>query len=128
MGYLIPAELRELADKLRTHKIKVQVLEKPMKVEGEEFVADRMLKARRSGYDMTRLEGGFFTHTIKEFPAGTYQIDMAQPLAHLVFYCLEPEAADGFVGWGLLDAHLKGLGIERRSVVYPIFKYFKVVE
>jgi hypothetical protein len=126
-GYLLPAELRFLAEKLRAHNIKVQVLDKPLKAAGEEFVVDRMVKARRSGYDMTGLEGGFFKSSVKLFPAGTYQIDMEQPLANLAFYCLEPEAADGFVGWGLLDEHLKALGVEQHSVVYPIFKYLKII-
>jgi hypothetical protein len=127
-GYLLPAELRFLAEKLRAHNIKVQVLDKPLKAAGEEFVVDRMVKARRSGYDMTGLEGGFFKSSVKLFPAGTYQIDMEQPLANLAFYCLEPEAADGFVGWGLLDEHLKALGVEQHSVVYPIFKYLKIIQ
>ena len=32
----------------------------------------------------------------KEFPEGTFRVDLAQPLANMAFYCLEPQAADGF--------------------------------
>jgi len=125
-GYLIPAELSELAAKLRAHNVRIQTLDKPMKALGEEFVADRMLKSRPG--NMTTLEGGFFGPSTREFPAGTYFVDMAQPMANAVFYYLEPQAADGFVGWGVLDTCLRSLGIEQHPVVYPIFKFRKEVK
>lgn len=127
-GYLIPAGLSFLVDKLRTHNVKVNVLDKPIKVTGEEFLISRVLRAMRSGYQMVTLEGGFARVELKEFPAGTFMIDLAQPLANVAFYCLEPQAADGFVGWGVLDDYLKSVGAEKQSVAYPIFKYFKILE
>jgi hypothetical protein len=122
-GYLIPAELSVLAGKLRAHNIRLQTLDKPMKAAGEEFVVDKMVKAPRGG--MTRLEGGFYGPAAREFPAGTYFLDMAQPMANAAFYYLEPQSADGFVGWGLLDNALRALGVEQHPVVYPIFKFSK---
>ncbi len=122
-GYLIPAELSVLAGKLRAHNIRLQTLDKPMKAVGEEFVVDKMVKAPRGG--MTRLEGGFYGPAAREFPAGTYFLDMAQPMANAAFYYLEPQSADGFVGWGLLDDFLRALGVEQHPVVYPIFKFSK---
>jgi hypothetical protein len=77
---------------------------------------------------LVKLEGGFAKSAVKEFPAGTFRVDMAQPMANLAFYCLEPLAADGFVGWGVLDSYLKSIGADKRSVVYPIYKYFKILE
>jgi hypothetical protein len=127
-GYLIPAELNALADKLRTHNLKVEVLTKPLKAAGEEFVVSSLVKARRGGFSMTSLEGGFARIQAKEFPAGTFLVDLAQPLANMAFYCLEPQAADGFAAWSLLDGYLKSAGVDKRSVVYPIFKYYKIVE
>ncbi len=127
-GYLIPAELGDIVEKLRTHNIKVDILDKPIKVSGEEFVIDKLVKIRKGRYDMTKLEGGFFKSRSKEFPAGTYRIDMAQPLAYLAFYCLEPEVGDGFMGWNLLDEYLESIGAEQHSVVYPIYKYLKVID
>jgi hypothetical protein len=120
-GYLIPAELSEVVAKLQTHNVKLQAIEKPMKAVGEEFVIDRMVKSRQ----MTRLEGGFYGPATREFPAGTYFVDMAQPMANAAFYYLEPEAMDGFVGWGVLDKYLQSLGVDRHPVVYPIFKFRK---
>lgn len=124
-GYLIPAELRDLVAKLRTHNIRLQALDKPMKAVGEEFVVDKMVRRRQAGFEMTRLEGGFFGPAMREFPAGTFFLDMAQPMANAAFYYLEPQAADGFVGWGLLDNYLRSLGVDQHPVVYPIFKYRK---
>jgi hypothetical protein len=92
-----------------------------MKVVGEEFVIDRMVKSRQ----MTRLEGGFYGPSTREFPAGTYFVDMAQPMANAAFYYLEPQAMDGFAGWGVLDRYLQSLGVDQHPVVYPIFKFKK---
>ena len=127
-GYLLPAELDFVAEKLRTHNIKVEVLSRPIKVMGEEFVIDKVGQGRGGGYNMIKLEGGFAKSSVKEFPAGTFRVDMAQPAANLAFYCLEPQAADGFVGWGVMDSYLKSVGSDKRSIVYPIYKYFKILE
>ena len=127
-GYLIPAELDFIAEKLRAQNVKVEVLTKPVKASGEEFVIDKIGQGRSGGYNMIKLDGGFAASPVREFPAGTFRVDMAQPMANLAFYCLEPQAADGFVGWGVFDAYLKSLGVEKRSVVYPIYKYFKILE
>jgi len=127
-GYLIPAELDFIAEKLRAQNVKVEVLAKPVKVSGEEFVIDKVGQGRSGGYNMIKLDGGFAASPVREFPAGTFRVDMAQPMANLAFYCLEPQAADGFVGWGVFDATFKSLGVEKRSVVYPIYKYFKILE
>jgi hypothetical protein len=74
-------------------------------------------KVRRSGYDMVTLDGAFASQQAREFPAGTFVVDMAQPMANAAFYYLEAQARDGFVGWGVLDQWIHGAG------EYPIFKY-----
>ena len=81
-----------------------------------------MYTVRRAGYDMTTLDGSFSPVLTKEFPAGSFVVDMAQPMANAAFYYLEPQARDGFVGWGLFDEALRTLGAAERSVVYPVFK------
>jgi dipeptidyl-peptidase-4 len=121
-AYLIPAELGDIVTKLKAHNIKVRALDKPMRVEGEEFVIDKVRKARSSGYDMTVLDGAFSALQVREFPAGTIYVDMAQPMANAAFYYLEPQARDGFVGWGLFDEPLRALGAGSRPMRYPIFK------
>jgi hypothetical protein len=124
-GYLIPAELEWIVTKLRTHNIRVEPLQRPLRAVGEQFVVDRLVKANRGGYAMTMLEGSLTAATTREFPAGTYFLDMAQPMANAAFYYLEPQSSDGFVGWGVLDATLRARGVDRHPVVYPIFKFRK---
>jgi hypothetical protein len=127
-GYLLPAELADVADKLRTHGLRVDVLAKPVKASGEEFVIDRVVQGRGGGSPPFKLEGAFAASAAREFPAGTFRVDLAQPLANLAFYCLEPQAADGFVGWGVFENWFKSVGADKRSVVYPVYKYFKIIE
>jgi len=116
-GYLLPATLSDVVAKLRAHNVVVRTLDHPTRFEGEAFMISGTRKARRAGYEMTTLDGAFTTQQGREFPAGTFVVDMAQPMANAAFYYLEPQARDGFVGWGVLDAWLRGPG------EYPIFKY-----
>jgi len=127
-GYLIPAEYDGIVEKLRTHNVKVDVLTAPMRVSGQEFVIDRVGQGRGNGYAMIKLDGAFAPSPVKEFPAGSFRVDLAQPMANLAFYLLEPQAADGFVGSGVFDAIFTSLGAGRRSIVYPVYKYFTVLE
>jgi hypothetical protein len=127
-GYLFPAELAPLAEKLRTLGVAVDVLAKPATAAGEEFAVDRLVKSMRGGFSMTELEGAFAPSPSREFPAGTFRVDLAQPAANMAFYALEPQAADGFAAWGLLDAWLRSAGVETRSVVSPVYKYFRLKE
>jgi hypothetical protein len=127
-GYLIPEDLTFIVEKIRIHGLKVDQLQAPTNAEGEEYIIDTLRKEKKGDhtlYPMTELAGGFI-QTKKSFPAGTWKIDLAQPLANLAFYCLEPEVPDSFTGWGLLDGFLKKRGAPRYSVVYPIFKYLKL--
>ena len=120
-GYLMPAELADIAEKLRTHNIKVTLLAAPMRVEGDEFRIQAMRKMRSAGYEMTVLDGTFVP-AAKTFAAGAFYVDMAQPMANAAFYYLEPQARDGFVGWGVLDNTLKTVVAATGPAVYPIFK------
>jgi hypothetical protein len=116
-GYLLPAALGDVAAKLRAHNITVRTLDRPTRFDGEAFAVSAIRKVRRSGYEMTTVDGAFASQQSREFPAGTFVVDMAQPMANAAFYYLEPQARDGFVGWGLLDRWLAA------SSEYPIFKY-----
>ncbi len=126
-GYLLPADMADIAAKLRTHNITIQVMSSPLKAEGEQFVVNRMSKTRRGGLNLTILDGGFFGPSVREFPAGSFLVDLAQPMANAAFYYLEPQAADGFAGAGLLDEYLRRLGVDERPIVYPVFKYRRIV-
>jgi hypothetical protein len=89
---------------------------------GEEFRIEAIRKVRSAGYQMTVLDGVFAAVAAKDFPAGSFYIDMAQPMANAAFYYLEPQARDGFVGWSVLDETLKAITSGGGTGVYPIFK------
>jgi hypothetical protein len=52
---------------------------------------------------------------------------MAQPMANAAFYYLEPQARDGFVGWGVLGDALRELAAAGLPAEYPIFKVRRVL-
>lgn len=128
-GYVFYEELGEVEEKLKAHGVKVTKLEEPVTMEGYEFIVDKYSEVKKGWirmFDMTELEGGWFK-TRKTYPAGSYHVDMAQPLANVAFYCLEPEVGDGLVGWNYFNEYLKGRGSETNSVVFPVFKYLKIL-
>jgi hypothetical protein len=125
-GYLIPAEHEEIAAKLEAHNVVVEVLEEPMTAEGQEFAISGLSRGGSRGYQMRVLDGEF-VDALREFPAGTFFIDMAQPMANAAFYYLEPQAADGFVGWGVMDRALGLAGDGQTPAVHPIFKFRREV-
>jgi hypothetical protein len=125
-GYLLPADLDGIAAKLRAHNIRVTTIDKPMRAEGESFIITRVRTVRSAGYDMTVLDGDFSALQSRAFPAGSFFVDMAQPMANAAFYYLEPQARDGFVGWHVLDDVLRAKS--GPPLEYPIFKMRRVVE
>jgi hypothetical protein len=116
-AYVLPADMADIVAKLRAHNIKVQALEAPRRLEGEEFRIETMRKVRTGGYEMTVLDGAFAPLATKEFPACSFYLDMAQPMANAAFYYLEPQARDGFVGWSVLDDKLCAIGATARSCI-----------
>lgn len=121
-AYVLPPSLAHVAAKLRAHNVRVTTLDAPATVTGQQFLISRVHAVRRSGYDMTTLDGAFSEMMTAPFPAGSFVVDMAQPMANAAFYYLEPQSRDGFVGWGVLDETLTALGARERPAVYPIFK------
>ncbi|MEO1021606.1 MAG: M14 family metallopeptidase [Bacteroidota bacterium] len=126
-GYLMPAELGHVAEHLRMLGVDIQVLEKPVSAIGEVFLADSLKKSGRKyeGHFMASIDGQFNAAT-KTFNPGDYWIDLAQPLANLIFYALEPQSDDGLVTWNFFDDYLEEHGIGAKTVEYPVFKYFEL--
>jgi hypothetical protein len=125
-GYIIPAKLKAIADHLKRHGVRVQQLTKSTSFTGDVFVVNSLTKAQRKfeGHFMARAEGEFKSAS-KKFAKGDYLVDLAQPLANLIFYMLEPQSDDGLVTWNFFDAYLEEQGIASKPVEYPIFKYYK---
>ena len=126
-GYFLPKSMINIINHLRNHGVKVIELTTSMKAEGEEFMVNALEKSERKfeGHNMATLEGSFVSKT-KRFKKGDYWLDMAQPLSNLIFYMLEPQSDDGLVTWNFFDAYLIKKGVGKRTVAYPVFKYYKL--
>jgi hypothetical protein len=125
-AYIFPGELATVAAKLMEHGITVLTTDKKMKVEGEEFIIGKYAQSEREGYGghkTVTLEGDF-RPVKRTLPAGSYFVDMAQPLAWLIFYLLEPQSDDGLVYWNYFDDYLKTNGTEKGGSAYPVIKSF----
>lgn len=126
-GYIIPAEFENIAQHLMGHGVEVTRLKKSVRVKGEAYQATAQTKGRRKfeGHNMVTIEGAFEADS-RKFKAGDYMVDLAQPLANLIFYMLEPESDDGLVTWNFFDSYFEANGLGEKPVEYPVFKYFEM--
>jgi hypothetical protein len=124
-GYIIPAAMQNIVDLLKKQGAKVEVLEKDEKLSGEVFMVEKFDRSTRKfeGHNMASAEGKFETAT-RTVHKGDYKVDLAQPLANLIFYLLEPQSDDGLVTWNFFDAYLDQNGVNTKAVEFPVFKYF----
>ena len=124
-GYIIPAGLDTIVEILRKQGVKVTTLEKNQRFSGESFFIEKWNKSPRKfeGHYMVSVEGTF---NAREMLAkkGDFIVDMAQPLANLIFYMLEPQSDDGLLSWNFFDLILRGSNVPFSPVDYPVFKYF----
>ncbi|MEN9686035.1 MAG: hypothetical protein RLZZ28_1821 [Bacteroidota bacterium] len=124
-GYIIPAELAVIAEHLMKQGIKVEKLEQEEKFSGEIFMVAKLNRSPRKfeGHLMASAEGDF-EPAVKTVKQGDFKVSMAQPLANLIFYLLEPQSDDGLLTWNFFDAYLDANGVNTRPVEFPVFKYF----
>ncbi len=124
-GYIIPSGLDTIVELLRQQGVKVTTLEKNQRFSGESFFIEKWNKSPRKfeGHNMVSVEGTF---NAREMLAkkGDFIVDMAQPLANLIFYMLEPQSDDGLLSWNFFDHILKDSNMPFSPVDYPVFKYF----
>jgi len=129
-GYIYPAELKGVTAKLIQHGIKLIETEKKMKLEGEEFRISKFTQSQRTaygGHNTVKLEGEF-VEGIKTCPKGSIYVDLAQPLAMLAFYLLEPQADDGLVFWNFFDDYLINNNVENGKLKYPVLKIYDPID
>ncbi len=126
-GYVFPAELTGVADKLKQHGVNVTTVSKRVKADVEEFLISKYTQDKRPAYGnhkMVSVEGQFSRKSVALKP-GSYYVDMRQPLAWLIFYMLEPQSDDGLLLWNYFDDYLLPKGVEKGSVPYPVLKLLK---
>ena len=126
-GYIIPAAQSAIADQLIKQGARVTKLEKDEKLGGEIFTVEKYDRSTRKfeGHNMASAEGKFEAAT-RIAKKGDYMVDLAQPLANLIFYMLEPQSDDGLLTWNFFDSYFDQNGISTKPVEFPIFKYFSL--
>lgn len=124
-AYVFAEELSSIAEKLQEHGVVLTQLEHQEEFQGHKYEVTELINATRSyqGHYPATLEGAYLEANIS-MPAGSWYVDMAQPLAYLIFYLLEPEADDGLVYWNYFDDYLNENGIANSRVDFPVFKVF----
>jgi hypothetical protein len=123
-AYLIPLFDEDLAAKLRAHGLAVERLAVPATLEVETFRLKEVKGADRlyQGHRTNQVKGEPAVEK-REFPKGTLVVRMAQPLANLAAYLLEPESDDGLLVWNAFDKYIArewGRGVE----TYPVYKLY----
>lgn len=127
-AYLIKLSDPAIVNLLVKHGIKVEKLTQSATLEVEMFKITELKPA-------DRLNQGHYTNTVKgvmqkdtvEFLPGNYVVRMAQPLANLAAYMLEPETNDALILWNYFDRYLVpqwGKGFYD----YPVYRLMKKTE
>lgn len=102
-GYVVPsAYATAIAEKLRLHGIRFQVLSKPWeKVKAETFHAERVQFSAKpfESHQLLSLTGHWQSGTTP-LSAGSLYVPIAQAKARLIAALFEPDAADSLLRWG----------------------------
>jgi hypothetical protein len=113
-AYFVPPHLTRAIELLKAHGVRTAPLETATTMPVEEFeIASSVTGPEFQKHHERTLEG-HWTPAEARMPAGTLRVDMAQPLARLAFYLLEPRSDDGLANWNVLDEAL------RDARTYPI--------
>jgi dipeptidyl-peptidase-4 len=123
-AYLVPLASTEVAEKLLQHGLSVERLTEAVTLETEAFRLKEIKGAERlyQGHRTNTVKGDYAVET-REFPAGTWLVRMAQPLARLAAYLLEPESDDGLLVWNFFDRDIVSQW-GRGAQTYPVYKLF----
>ncbi len=107
-AWVLDASMTPVIERLRRHGIVATQLAQPWRGNGERFVVDSIVKARRpfQGHQEVRLEGRW-TAGPMSLPAGTWVVAGDQPLALLAAVMLEPQSDDGLTTWNAFDDDLE---------------------
>jgi len=106
-AYIISQADAKVVSLLKTHGIKIEILNKPATLDVQTIKTKELKPSQR-------LNQGHYNNSIKveyinekkEFAAGTLVVRTAQPLANLAAYLLEPETDDGLLYWNYWDKYL----------------------
>jgi hypothetical protein len=121
--YYVPATATKAIDLLKLHGLKMTKLTAPVKaatLEAFTITSNTQRPQANASIDLgthrLRSLDGSWQPASTDIPAGSYAIDMAQPLARLAFYLLAPTSDDGLVNWNYLDDVL-GDGVKTAPIM-----------
>jgi hypothetical protein len=121
-GYLIASAPAAVVETLLLHGLVVERLAEPAKLEVQGFKIKEIKGAANlyQGHRTNTVKGEYAAET-REFPAGTVFVGLAQPLANVAAYLLEPESDDGLLVWNFFDGALVGQ-FTREPPSFPVYK------
>lgn len=127
-AYLLTIKDPKIVNVLKTHGIKFEKLSSDIELEVQTFKIKELKPEQRlnQGHYNNVIKGEFVTEK-KNFDKGTILIRLAQPLANVAAYLLEPETDDGLLHWNFFDNYLVpqwGGGF----LPYPVYKVMNKVE
>ncbi|XXF79062.1 M14 family zinc carboxypeptidase [Myxococcaceae bacterium GXIMD 01537] len=121
-GYLVPpAHAAWVAEKLKTHGLRFQRLDKAVEsTPVEVFRATEVKPAARSfeGRQTLSVQGAW-TKESHPLAPGTLYVPAAQPGAHLVAHLFEPRGPDSLLAWGFFNNHFEQKEYIEDYVVEP---------
>lgn len=122
-AYLFPGQLREVADKLQQHGIVVERIAQCCTLWVKTYRVEKIEAASRpfQGHYPVNLSGSWQGEQ-KVFVPGDFFVDVAQPLAPLIGYLLEPESEDGLVTWNFFDRYLYAHQWASQPASFPVSK------
>lgn len=105
LAYIVPVQWSDVLNVIREHGLEFKTLRKEVELEVESyrFVNVQWPAGPFEGRHMPSFDVMPVRET-RKFPAGSFVILLAQPLAKLAMSLLEPEAPDSFVRWGFFNA------------------------
>jgi hypothetical protein len=127
-AYILTVNDPKIINLLKTHGIKMEKLSADSELEVESYKIKELKPEQRlnQGHYNNIIKGEFVAEK-KKFDKGTILIRLAQPLANVAAYLLEPETDDGLLHWNFFDNYLVpqwGGGF----LPYPVYKVMNKVE
>jgi len=127
-AYLLSVMDSKVINLLKTHGIKLEQLASDIELDVQTFKIKELKPEQRlnQGHYNNIVKGEFIAEK-KKFNKGTVVVRLAQPLANVAAYLLEPETDDGLLHWNFFDNYLVpqwGGGF----LPYPVYKVMEKVE
>ena len=105
LQYIVPTQWTSVIEVLHAHGIEFRSLAETTSIEVESYKLSNVQWPGEpfEGRHMPRFDVERVVE-VREFPAGSVVVPLAQPLGKLILNLLEPQAPDSFARWGFFNA------------------------